>query len=79
MQDDALAIRNRLRVPECVNDFETPRFGIYTRIPWFGDGELIQTWVGSSGGTGALLTKRSGLAWTAFAGPVPIDIEGTPG
>ena len=52
-------------IPECVNDFETPWFGIYTRFSDLTFGGLIHTSVGLSGGIGALFTKRCGLSRNA--------------
>ena len=46
---------------KCVNDFETPWFGIYTRFSDLTFGGSIHTSVGLSGGIGALFTKRWGF------------------
>ena len=60
-----IALRHSLGYAECVNDFETPWFGIYTRFSDLTVGGLIHTSVGLSGGIGALFTKRSGLSRNA--------------
>jgi len=55
-----------VRGTECVNDFETAWFGIYTRFSGLTVGGLIHTSVGLSGGIGVLFTKRCGLSRNAW-------------